>query len=145
MTPCARATRGLRRTKGEQPDHPLARRTRTIKRCSSGARREGPFGCSPEGEGGKIGRPSPGLLARLSVPGWAGERVGLFQHPVRYADQGSSGLPRELSCCLLVRFLMSRPDRLIFGLGSVYRGWTMRETLDVKREAKDETDWLSVR
>jgi hypothetical protein len=40
---------------------------------------------------------------------------------------------------------MSRPDRLIFGLGSVYRGWTMRETLDVKREAKDETDWLSVR
>ena len=46
---------------------------------------------------------------------------------------------------LLVRVLMSMPDRLIFSLGSVYRDWSMRETLDVKREAKDETDRLSVR
>jgi hypothetical protein len=46
---------------------------------------------------------------------------------------------------LLVSVLISQPDRLIFSLGSVYRGGTMRETLDVKRETKDTTDWLSVR
>ena len=39
---------------GEQPDILLARRTRTIKQCSSGARREGQSGCSLEGEVGKI-------------------------------------------------------------------------------------------
>jgi len=46
----------------------LARRTRTIKQCSSDARREGQSGCSPDDEVGKIGRPSPGVLARLGVP-----------------------------------------------------------------------------
>jgi hypothetical protein len=45
---------------------------------------------------------------------------------------------------LLVSVLISLPDRLIFSLGSVYRDCTMRETLDVKRETKDSTDWLSV-
>jgi len=46
----------------------LARRTRTIKLCSSDARSEGQSGRSPGGEVGKIGRPSPGLMARLGVP-----------------------------------------------------------------------------
>jgi hypothetical protein len=41
-----------------------AHRTRTIKRCSSDARSEGPSGCSPEGEVGKTRRPSPGQMAR---------------------------------------------------------------------------------
>jgi len=34
---------------------------------------------------------------------------------------------------------------LIFTLGSVYRGLTMREALDVKRETKDAIHRLSVR
>ena len=51
----------------------------------------------------------------------------------------------DLLSTLLVRIQSIQPDRLIFGLGSVYRGGTIRETLDVKREAKDTTDWLSVR
>jgi hypothetical protein len=45
----------------------------------------------------------------------------------------------------LADFFNILPNRLIFSLGSVYRACTMRETLDVKRETKDETDWLSVR
>jgi len=45
----------------------LARRTRTMKRCSSDARREGQSGCSPVGEVRKIGGPSSGFMARLSV------------------------------------------------------------------------------
>jgi hypothetical protein len=35
---CARAMRGLRRMKRERPDALLARRTRTMKRCSFDAR-----------------------------------------------------------------------------------------------------------
>src|SRR5438132_845492 len=46
----------------------LARRTRTIRLCSSDARSEGQSGRSPGGEVGKIGRPSPGFMARLGVP-----------------------------------------------------------------------------
>jgi hypothetical protein len=65
---CARATRGLRRGEGSRQTILLARRTRTIKRCSSDARSEGQSGCSPEGEVGKTRRPSPGQMARLGVP-----------------------------------------------------------------------------
>jgi hypothetical protein len=54
--------------KGEQQTILYARRTRTIKRCSSDARSEGQSGCSPEGEVGKTRRPSPGQMARLGVP-----------------------------------------------------------------------------
>jgi hypothetical protein len=39
----------------------LARRTRTIKQCSSDARREGQSGCSPEGEVGKLEDPRLGI------------------------------------------------------------------------------------
>ena len=46
----------------------LARRTRTMKRCSSDARSEGQSGDSPEGKVGNTGSPSPGLMARLGVP-----------------------------------------------------------------------------
>src|SRR5688572_21070108 len=43
----------------------LARRGRTIRMCSLDARSEGQSGCSPQGKKvGKIGRLSPGLLAR---------------------------------------------------------------------------------
>ena len=35
-----------------------------MKLCSSDARSEGQSGCSPQGQSGKIGRPSPGLMAR---------------------------------------------------------------------------------
>ena len=53
MTPlCSRNARPQK--EGEQPDILLARRTRTIKQCSSDAHREGQSGCSPEGEVGKI-------------------------------------------------------------------------------------------
>ncbi len=38
---CARATRGLRRMGEERPGALLARRTRTMKRCSSDARSRG--------------------------------------------------------------------------------------------------------
>ena len=51
----------------------LARGTRTIRRCSFDARSEGQFGNSPEGKLRKVGRASPGLMARLGVP--AGGRV----------------------------------------------------------------------
>ena len=48
---CARATRGLRRGEGSRQTILLARRTRTIKRCSSDARSEGQSGDSLEREG----------------------------------------------------------------------------------------------
>ena len=62
----------------------LARRTRTITQCSSDARREGQPDCSPEGETGKIGRPSHGLMACVGVPvGLEGENIarGWGTHP----------------------------------------------------------------
>ena len=46
---------------------------------------------------------------------------------------------------LHVSVLISLLDRLIFSLGSVYRAPNMCETLDVKREADDATDRMSVR
>jgi len=44
---CARATRGLRGWEGSSQTILLARRTRTMKLCSSDARSEGQSGCSP--------------------------------------------------------------------------------------------------
>jgi hypothetical protein len=45
----------------------------------------------------------------------------------------------------LADFFNILPNRLIFSLGSVYRGGTMRKRLNVKCETKDMTDRLSVR
>src|SRR5262249_36240937 len=39
-----------------------------IKLCSFDTRSEGQSGCSPQGQSGKIERPSPGLMARPGVP-----------------------------------------------------------------------------
>ena len=46
----------------------LARGPRTIGMCSFDARSEGQFGNSSEGKVRKVGRASPGLMARLGVP-----------------------------------------------------------------------------
>ena len=64
----ARATRGLRRMGREWPGALLARRTRTMKRCSSDARSKGQPWPLPKMEVWQTGRPSSGLMARLGVP-----------------------------------------------------------------------------
>jgi hypothetical protein len=68
MISCARATRGLRRMGRERPGALLARRTRTVKRCSFDARSKGQPWPLPHSEVEGIGRPSLGLMARLDVP-----------------------------------------------------------------------------
>ena len=62
---CSRNARSQKSRRGSSQTILCARRTRTIKRCSSDARSEGQSGCSPEGEVGKTRRPSPGQMARL--------------------------------------------------------------------------------
>ncbi len=61
---CARATRGLRMTRGSRQTVLLARRTRTIRMCSSDARSEEQSAYSLWESWG-IRRPSLGLEARL--------------------------------------------------------------------------------
>jgi hypothetical protein len=61
---CARATRGLRMTRGSRQTVLLARRTRTIRMCSSDARSEEQSAYSLWGSWG-IRRPSLGLVVRL--------------------------------------------------------------------------------
>jgi len=63
-SPCSRNARPQKSRRGSSQTILCARRTRTIKRCSSDACSEGQSGCSPEGEVGKTRRPSPGQLAR---------------------------------------------------------------------------------
>ena len=77
---CVRATRGLRMTRGSRQTVLLARRTRTIRMCSSDARSEEQSAYSLWGSWG-IRRPSLGLVARLGQSivkqseGRAGEKV----------------------------------------------------------------------
>jgi hypothetical protein len=77
---CARATRGLRMTRGSRQTVLLARRTRTIRMCSSDARSEEQSAYSLWESWG-IRRPSLGLVARLGQSivkqseGRAGEKV----------------------------------------------------------------------
>jgi hypothetical protein len=66
-SPCSRNARPQKSRRGSSQTILCARRTRTIKRCSSDARSEGQSGCSPEGEVRKTRRPSPGQMARLGV------------------------------------------------------------------------------
>jgi hypothetical protein len=72
---CARATRGLRRMERERPGALLARRTRTVKRCSFDARSKGPPWPLPYREVKRIGK-------RMYVRGSAGSpgksRMSLF-------------------------------------------------------------------
>ena len=84
----------------------LARRTRTIQRCSFDARREGQSGCSPEGKVGKIERPSPGLMARpgksiaKQSEGRAGEKylpVGGRVRKLRAVEDQSAPIPEEIT------------------------------------------------
>ena len=78
---CARATRGLRIVWRERPGALLARRTRTIKRCSSDARSKGQPRPLPPRNAYESGRPSLGLMARSGKSiakqseGRAGENV----------------------------------------------------------------------
>ena len=74
---CSRNARSQKSRRGSSQTILCARRTRTIKRCSSDARSEGQSGCSPEGEVGKTRRPSPGQMARLGVP--VGGRVRMLR------------------------------------------------------------------
>ena len=65
----------------------LARRTRTMKRCSPDARSEGQSGDSPEGKVGNTGRPRLGYW-HVSACQWVGEndaRSGrsISPHPLR--------------------------------------------------------------
>jgi hypothetical protein len=75
---CARATRGLRRMERERPGALLARRTRTMKRCSFDARSKGQPWPLPYREVKKIGK-------RMYVRGSAGSpgksRMSLFLGP----------------------------------------------------------------
>src|SRR6266513_4623631 len=81
----------------------LARRTRTIKLCSSDARSEGQSGRSPGGEVGKIGRPSPGLMARLGVP--VGGRVRKLR---AVGDSSRSSWGQRTRASLEVSYLFTR-------------------------------------
>jgi hypothetical protein len=65
--PRARATRGLRRMRGNRQTVLLARRAPTIKRWSLNARSEEQSACSLW-RSWEVRRPSPGQMARLGVP-----------------------------------------------------------------------------
>jgi hypothetical protein len=63
----------------------LARRTRTMRQCSSDARSEGQSGDSFGGGDAEQRRPSPGLMARLGVPvgGWVRKLRAVGDHLAR--------------------------------------------------------------
>jgi hypothetical protein len=88
---CARATRGLRRVGGEWPDHSSCSPRPTIGMCSLDALSEGQSGHSPWAKVGKIGKPSPGLMARLGVP------VGGRVRKLRAIEDQSAPIPEEIT------------------------------------------------
>ena len=67
--------------------------------CSSDARSEGQSGCSLYGKVEKIGRPSPGLMARLGVT------VGGRVRTLRAVEDQSAPIPEEIT---------SKQERLAF-------------------------------
>ena len=75
----------------ERPGALLARRTRTVKRCSFDARCKGQPLPLPSREVKRIGGPSPGLMARLGVP------VGGRVRKLCAVEDQSAPIPREIT------------------------------------------------
>jgi len=87
---CARATRGLRRVGGGtvRPSFLLGEAARS--ECAPSMRAvQNSLTAPPRGKVGKIGRPSPGQMARLGVP------VGGRVRKMRPVEDQSAPIPRE--------------------------------------------------
>src|SRR4029079_5709105 len=94
MFPCSRNARP-QKERGERPGALLARRTRTFRKCLFDARSKGSTATPLKKciEKYRIGRPSPGLMARLGVP--VGGRVrksrAVGDHPLAASSVSGGG------------------------------------------------------